>query len=581
MRRYQRYTVLFAALAVTGCLLACGGGASGQKPAEPPAKTAEAAGTEEKETVSESGEKKESAGAPMAQKKSGSGDKDGAEEKASLAERLEGRYSYAYPPAEDDAERLEEGEREYYTLELVNFGGNLFATGGIARTESPEEEKEAYSFWGMEMIPVTEGALLDRSADSCEVGILTWSVMSNLEKYWDRPAYGSIELTEDGVAFTGKDGADNPLMEGAARVEFVRDDTVPAELSANPEMLSEHDRGEIPEELYGVWKEENEYAPLVVEFAKAEGNAPEQTGLVRMYRKKDGQRVMFAVGAFCIQEGGIITCGYNQLGTIPNVETWIYTPEQENGKMSLSAEDEYGTVSGLSGEKKTFARITPEEIPLTGLWALEHADTSVSAYRKVLDTYRQAMEENWDQETMQSKEFYTGLASHGVPMSDGDGIGYVLYDIDQNGIDELLITWGGSVIDIWSFDGREAVLTYVTPYRGETVIYEDGMVECMFGAMTQASNTWYRMNEKTEQLLPVTERLYKPVDHGEPEMQYYVFAAAGEEEEFERLYEENHEWPVWAMEWGDEITKEEYEEMISRAAPVELSGIALKDYAGF
>ena len=243
MRRYQRYTVLFAALAVTGCLLACGGGASGQKPAEPPAKTAEAAGTEEKETVSESGEKKESAGAPMAQKKSGSGDKDGAEEKASLAERLEGRYSYAYPPAEDDAERMEEGEREYYTLELVNFGGNLFATGGIARTESPEEEKEAYSFWGMEMIPVMEGALLDRSADSCEVGILTWSVMSNLEKYWDRPAYGSIELTEDGVAFTGKDGADNPLMEGAARVEFVRDDTVPAELSANPEMLSEHDRG--------------------------------------------------------------------------------------------------------------------------------------------------------------------------------------------------------------------------------------------------------------------------------------------------------------------------------------------------
>ena len=74
MRRYQRYTVLFAALAVTGCLLACGGGASGQKPAESPAKTAEAAGTEEKETVFESGEKKESAGAPMAQKKSGSGD---------------------------------------------------------------------------------------------------------------------------------------------------------------------------------------------------------------------------------------------------------------------------------------------------------------------------------------------------------------------------------------------------------------------------------------------------------------------------------------------------------------------------
>ena len=83
---------------------------------------------------------------------------------------------------------------------------------------------EPYSFWAMEIVPKEAGALQSTDQDSADIGVLTFSVMSNMGKYWDKPAYGTIELTEEGVAFLGKDGADNPLIEGAERVEFVRDD---------------------------------------------------------------------------------------------------------------------------------------------------------------------------------------------------------------------------------------------------------------------------------------------------------------------------------------------------------------------
>ena len=492
-----------------------------------------------------------------------------AEEAAqTLAEHLAGRYSYAYPRTEEDAERMEEDMREYYTLDIVNFGGNLFAAGGIAMAEGPEEEKSPYSFWEMEFIPTAEGVLSDTETESCDIGILTWSVMSNMGEYWDKPAYGTIELTEEGVAFLGKNGADNPLIEGAERAEFVRDDTVASAGAGTRDALTEYERTDVPGELFGIWKEETEDGPLVVEFAEEDGAEAENIGLLRMYRKRDGQRVLYAEGHFCAGEDGSLTVIYTPLGFTPVLETWKFSLEEGNPVLTLqAAEEEYDTVSGLTEEAAAFSRIAADEIPLTGPEALERADVSLQEYQRVLGLYAQAIAENQDRETMESRGLYTGLSDWGVPMASSEEIGYVLYDIDDNGIDECLITWMGNIVDIWSFDGRKAGMTYVTPYRGETVIYDDGMVEMLFGSMTRASNTWYRMDERTEQLLPVVERLYKPVEHGEPDMQYFEFAAQGSAEEFEEACE---------------ITKEEYEEKITRGNPAEIRGITLiKEFAGF
>ena len=80
-------------------------------------------------------------------------------------------------------------------------------------------------------------------------------------------------------------------------------------------------------------------------------------------------------------------------------------------------------------------------------------------------------------------------------------------------------------------------------------------------------NTAYLRAFVRHEVLPVVERLYKPVEHGEPDMQYFEFAAQGSAEEFEEACE---------------ITKEEYEEKITRGNPAEIRGITLiKEFAGF
>ena len=589
MKKYKYFSGLVSAAAVLSLsvlLAACGGG-SAEKAGESPEQEAQEASAEQAGDAggdaaadtggAVSGKKEAPAGEGMAQKK---GDSAGQQEQGkTLAERLAGRYSYEYPPAEDDAERMDEDMTEYYTLDIVNFGGNLFATGGIAMCEEGEE-KVPYSFWGMELIPVEEGALLDREADSCEVGILAFSVMSNLGEYWDRPEYSIISLTENGVAFRGKDGKDNPLIEGSKQIEFVKDDSVEPSLEGHVEALPEEGREEIPEELYGIWREEDSDAPLVAEIAKDDADG---IGRVYFYRKNGGQRVTFCAGHFYAQEDSSLYLVYDQLGFIPYQERWEYSLGSDGKTLELCSPDEWDTLSGLGPEKVSFARIQEEDIPTTGPYALENADTSLLAYRSVLDLYSRALEEGWDEETMRKNELYSVLPQHGWAPGDADSAGYFKYDIDGNGIDELMITLYGNVVEIYGFDGKKAVYSYGCPYRGETIIYDDGMVEMLFGTMTRASNTWYRQNAKTGYLLPVTEREYVPVDHGEPDMQYYIYEVEGNWDIFEEEYEKSGgNFPVWAGEWGDIITESEYESLISHGNPVELpEPVPLKSWAGF
>lgn len=44
-------------------------------------------------------------------------------------------------------------DEEYLILEIVEFGGNLYAYGGEAMAE--DLDLEAYSFWGMGRCPTT------------------------------------------------------------------------------------------------------------------------------------------------------------------------------------------------------------------------------------------------------------------------------------------------------------------------------------------------------------------------------------------------------------------------------------------
>ena len=204
----------------------------------------------------------------------------------------------------------------------------------------------------------------------------------------------------------------------------------------------------------------------------------------------------------------------------------------------------------------------------------EEEPDEFAAYKEILSYYHGAMEGQYDEEALNEAGIYTAMVNYGFP---GNGylpeeLGYLYFDIDSDGVSELLIIYMEGIQDIYGFDGTKAVYAYGCPYRGEAFLHTDGTLEEFYGTNTYASVTWYRMNGSIGRLLPVADRTYSPVEHEEEDdhSEYHVFAAEGEWEQIEQAYWDSGEIPVWAYEWGDVISKAEYEGYASLAPEVHL-----------
>ena len=96
-----------------------------------------------------------------------------------------------------------EQDGEYHTLELFEFGGNLLGQGGIAEKPEGNAPAEPYSFWALEVVPADAEALLSTQGDSFEAGVLQYSVMSNMDRYWGAPEKTTVRLTDKGIILAG------------------------------------------------------------------------------------------------------------------------------------------------------------------------------------------------------------------------------------------------------------------------------------------------------------------------------------------------------------------------------------------
>ncbi|MBQ7636485.1 MAG: hypothetical protein IJS80_04160, partial [Lachnospiraceae bacterium] len=127
-------------------------------------------------------------------------EKDAGEKKKdlSLAERMCGKYSYHSGGSDGN---------EFFTLDVISFGNNLYAMGGEAMGDD-SDSLEPYSFWAMEFIPNNKEDLKSTTSLKADVNILEFSIMSNQSQYFNTRAQdGSVELTADGLVFNGFDGS--------------------------------------------------------------------------------------------------------------------------------------------------------------------------------------------------------------------------------------------------------------------------------------------------------------------------------------------------------------------------------------
>ncbi len=328
-----------------------------------------------------------------------------------LCLRLCGKYSCQF------------SEEECYILDIMGFGENLYAYGGTALGDETSDLLEAYSFWAMELIPESAEDLISAESDGCRIGIMTFSIMSNLGEYWSVPSLGTVRIVDGDLLLDGFD-ENSPFDCDEAALLFKRDNRVE---DAFPYMMRGEESG--GNDLKGVWRQKigdgeddgeksvekdgdknggdeegkdggksvekdgdksegkdgdaegsDEVAPLFIEFV-------DETD-IRFYRKSADSQVFLGCGNYNLISDETISVTYNVLGNGTMPCTFKSGYVRDGGLLTFEPDFEYGDVGELFADEDSleFERIYAEEIPVITLKDVEAAgfdeDRNYDAYNK-------------------------------------------------------------------------------------------------------------------------------------------------------------------------------------------------------
>ena len=183
---------------------------------------------------------------------------------------------------------------------------------------------------------------------------------------------------------------------------------------------------------------------------------------------------------------------------------------------------------------------------------------------EMLYEYKLAQEYKYSEDELMQLGIYSGLLDFGWPKSaDFDGIRYVFHDIDSNGTDEMIITYQDKITDIYGFDGEKIIRAYVVSADSEAVLFSNGMLMINVPLNEQGPiTTWYEFNSEIGMYFPSFEAYYHEgyIEGSENEFYTYCYDESTANEIVES-YRNYGTIPVWAYEWGDTMTEQEYNDM--------------------
>ena len=144
-----------------------------------------------------------------------------------------------------------------------------------------------------------------------------------------------------------------------------------------------------------------------------------------------------------------------------------------------------------------------------------------SQYKKILLQYKQIQEDGLSQEEIDKIGLRTELIQYGWPTAGNpEEVEYLFYDVDGDGMRELIITYYDEIVDIYAYDGEKVRYAFGAVYNGTVNLYPEGMLEQISSVSAEEySNTWYRFDTVLGDFIPDFERLV--YSEGEPE--YYVY----------------------------------------------------------
>lgn len=286
----------------------------------------------------------------VADPETGDEGEDGSSHALTLGEKLCGRYSF------------ELSKDEFYTIEILDFNGNLYAHAGYAFDEHEEGMVKTltdYSFYAMELLPEEADAFRRTDTTEAKVGIVGFSVMSNFGKYWGASAKGTIALSDDGIIFSGFENSEFFEEEMMGKVLTPDERAEEAFCYMNGEGA---ELGEEPEIAYGLFREKAPGSSVYICFL---GNRN-----LLMYRKSPGEEVTLAGGNY-FYDDGVIKCELSILGCGGQPSLFpIEISDRKEDSFELRAEDaEIFFGDGLY----TFERIDSDEVPVVTVSDAEKA----------------------------------------------------------------------------------------------------------------------------------------------------------------------------------------------------------------
>ncbi|MBP5607068.1 MAG: SH3 domain-containing protein [Lachnospiraceae bacterium] len=151
-------------------------------------------------------------------------------------------------------------------------------------------------------------------------------------------------------------------------------------------------------------------------------------------------------------------------------------------------------------------------------------------------------------------------------VSPADDMGYLMYDVDADGFEEMIITYQDRIAEIYGNYKGKLHLAFTAYADCEATLYPGGMLKVVASDQSEyTETTWEQYYPEFGDFLPVFEEM---------DGQYYTFCAYDLDEndmkEINRSLEDIGEYPVWIGEWFDMITKSEYDKLIPKTEPVKL-----------
>ena len=193
-----------------------------------------------------------------------------------------------------------------------------------------------------------------------------------------------------------------------------------------------------------------------------------------------------------------------------------------------------------------------------------------ASFDDLLYAYKEAQEGHYTNDQIELIFGYgETLLDHGWPNeSSSYDVGYVYYDVDSNGADEMIITFGDDIVEIYSYFGEKVKRFYSAPYGDEVTLYPGGILKQYAPDTSEFPGTsWYSYDLGLGQYYEDFEESF-----GE----YYTFChydfSGPERDKLEaRLREDpDADMPVWIYEYEDWMSESDYKKLLPKTKPVKL-----------